>query len=312
MQISIVIPVYNAASFVTQAVESALAQPETAEVILIEDGSTDNSLAVCQALAEKYEKVRLLRHPCGNNRGAGATRNLGVINSNFEFIAFLDADDFYSEDRFTETKRLFNTFSDIDGVYEAIGYYYDESFEGIKTDNKLTTMNEIVPPERLFEKQAPIGNAGYCSINGWTVKKSIFKINGLFDEDLPLHQDTVMLVKFAALGRMVPGVLDAPVAMRRIHGENRITKKKSGKNRYFNRVNMWENLWVWGKMNLSPKRQKLILEKFINCITSPGNFGLENRFFALQVFMKLIFRHPDLMYENYVYSRILYKIKHKV
>jgi len=53
--VSIIIPVYNAANYVTQAVESTLTQPETAEIILIEDGSSDGSLQVCQDLAQKYE-----------------------------------------------------------------------------------------------------------------------------------------------------------------------------------------------------------------------------------------------------------------
>ena len=78
MQISVIIPVYNAEDFVTLAVESALAQPETGEVILIEDGSPDNSLTICQELEEKYNKVRLLRHPHGRNKGAAASRNLGM------------------------------------------------------------------------------------------------------------------------------------------------------------------------------------------------------------------------------------------
>jgi len=53
MEVSVVIPVYNAAKFLTQTVLSALEQSETSEVILIEDGSTDNSLQVCIKLAEQ-------------------------------------------------------------------------------------------------------------------------------------------------------------------------------------------------------------------------------------------------------------------
>ncbi len=59
---SVIIPVYNAAAYVRHAVESALAQPETAEVILIEDGSPDNALEICENLASEFEKVKLLRH----------------------------------------------------------------------------------------------------------------------------------------------------------------------------------------------------------------------------------------------------------
>ena len=57
MYVSVIIPVYNAEKYVTQAVESALSQPETAEVILIEDASPDKALQICQELAKKHSKV---------------------------------------------------------------------------------------------------------------------------------------------------------------------------------------------------------------------------------------------------------------
>ena len=57
MKISVIIPVYNAEKFVTNAVESALQFDEVCEVILVEDKSPDNALEVCKALAEKHERV---------------------------------------------------------------------------------------------------------------------------------------------------------------------------------------------------------------------------------------------------------------
>ncbi|PIY03241.1 MAG: glycosyltransferase family 2 protein, partial [Bacteroidetes bacterium CG_4_10_14_3_um_filter_31_20] len=74
-------------------------QPETSEVILIEDGSPDNGLDVCTSLAKKYSKVRLYRHENGENKGASASRNLGIRKANYPYVAFLDADDFYLPNR---------------------------------------------------------------------------------------------------------------------------------------------------------------------------------------------------------------------
>ncbi len=101
MQVSIIIPVYNAAAYVREAVESALIQPETGEILLIEDNSPDDSLRICQELAAKYDKVKLLRHPNGENRGPGASRNLGMRNARSPILAFLDADDYYLPGRFS-------------------------------------------------------------------------------------------------------------------------------------------------------------------------------------------------------------------
>src|SRR5690554_4082261 len=99
-QVSVIIPVYNAANFVTQAVESAVVLGEVGEVIVVEDGSPDNALDICRELADKYSKVKLFQHPNGENRGPGASRNLGIMNASFDFISFLDADDWYLPNRF--------------------------------------------------------------------------------------------------------------------------------------------------------------------------------------------------------------------
>lgn len=128
--VSVIIPVYNAAAFVSQAVESALAQPETAEVLLIEDGSPDNALEVCEELASKFEKVKLLRHPNGENRGAGASRNLGMKNVKFDYIAFLDSDDYYLPGRFSVASKVFRLDPACEGIYEAVAMQI-ESVEGM-------------------------------------------------------------------------------------------------------------------------------------------------------------------------------------
>src|SRR5664280_852453 len=125
MLVSVIVPVYNAEKFVHDAVASALQQPETGEVILVEDGSTDGSLRVCKELAEKYEKVFLYQHPDGINLGAGTSRNLGIQESNCEYIAFLDADDLYLPGRFSSAREIFKTEPSIDGVYEALGEYVE-------------------------------------------------------------------------------------------------------------------------------------------------------------------------------------------
>jgi glycosyltransferase involved in cell wall biosynthesis len=93
--VSIVIPCYNAAPWVAQTIESALAQTWPAkELVLVNDGSTDDSLAI----ARRYEAggLRVIDQP---NRGASAARNAGLGASRGEFIQFLDADDLLAPDK---------------------------------------------------------------------------------------------------------------------------------------------------------------------------------------------------------------------
>ena len=89
-RVSLVIPCFNQAAFVAAAIESALAQRMApAEVILVDDGSTDGSAA---AAGRFGKRVRLIRQP---NRGAASARNAGVAAARHGLIAFLDGDDLW-------------------------------------------------------------------------------------------------------------------------------------------------------------------------------------------------------------------------
>src|SRR5688572_18232560 len=106
-KVSVIIPVYNAEKYLRNAVESAVNLEEVGEILLIEDNSPDNALQVCLQLEKEYDKVKVHRHPNGENRGAGESRNLGIKKSSFDYIAFLDADDWYLSNRFKRCKEIF-------------------------------------------------------------------------------------------------------------------------------------------------------------------------------------------------------------
>ncbi len=93
VDVDVIIPVYNGAPFVGEAIDSALTQEFAGSVTVwcIDDASTDDSLAVLATAAGSDTRVRVLRNE--RNRGVAAARNLGVRASSAEFIAFLDQDD---------------------------------------------------------------------------------------------------------------------------------------------------------------------------------------------------------------------------
>ena len=247
MQISIIIPVYNAAEFLSEAVMSALAQPETAEVLLIEDGSEDNSLEVCNELEKGYKKVRLFTHKNNENLGAGESRNVGIRNAQYDYIAFLDADDYYLENRFLHASKILNENQDIDGVYEAIETRFEseevESLWRAKHNGTLTTLTKQIKPGELLEYLI-FGSEGYFSGIGLTVRKRIFEKCGMFEPLLQISQDTHMWYKMAVVGKLVGGSLDKPVSVRRVHSGNRITAVSEDD--MFNiRTVIWTSLDVW-------------------------------------------------------------------
>jgi glycosyltransferase involved in cell wall biosynthesis len=99
-RIAVVIPMYNAEPYIEEAVRSALDQTHgDLEVLVVDDGSTDASASIVEALAREDARVRLLRHGGGKNRGVSRAIELGVRSARAPFIALLDADDAFEPDK---------------------------------------------------------------------------------------------------------------------------------------------------------------------------------------------------------------------
>lgn len=89
--ISLVIPVYNVEKYVASCIESCLCQTFTDwEMILVDDGSTDNSLKICEEYSLKDARIKVIHQ---ENKGLSGARNTGIINSKGEYIFFIDSDD---------------------------------------------------------------------------------------------------------------------------------------------------------------------------------------------------------------------------
>lgn len=93
IQVSIVIPVYNAERYLAECLDSVLNQTlSEIEIICVDDGSTDGSSDILRQYADADRRIRCIRQ---ENQGAGAARNLGMTRANGAYLAFLDADDLY-------------------------------------------------------------------------------------------------------------------------------------------------------------------------------------------------------------------------
>ncbi|MDY6379520.1 MAG: glycosyltransferase family 2 protein [Bacteroidales bacterium] len=95
--ISFIIPIYNAEPYLVRCIQSVLKQTtsEPLQVILVDDGSTDNSLAIAQEAAREEKRIVVLRQP---HAGQSAARNLGLKHAQGEYVAFVDADDTIAPD----------------------------------------------------------------------------------------------------------------------------------------------------------------------------------------------------------------------
>jgi glycosyltransferase involved in cell wall biosynthesis len=108
--ISIVIPTFNAAAFLIDAVESVEAQGINAEIIVVDDGSTDGTAELCDRLVPR------IRHFSQPNRGPAAARNAGLKRCSSDVIAFLDADDAWRVGSIEDLLRVLSANVDVDVV----------------------------------------------------------------------------------------------------------------------------------------------------------------------------------------------------
>jgi glycosyltransferase involved in cell wall biosynthesis len=217
--ISVVIPAYNVENYIEKTIRSALSQPEVMEVVLVDDGSTDNSLNIIHKIAKSNDKVKVYQHKDGINKGRGATRNLGIIKATSAYIAFLDADDFYLSNRFQKDLEVLQD-SSVDGCYSAVGFhFYRKPKSEEERHYKVSTLSRPVRPEKLFENIVT-SKLGYLHLNGLTVKKSVFKEVGLMNENLKVTQDTDIIFKLAMKCKLVPASIKKEVALRGVHDTN--------------------------------------------------------------------------------------------
>ena len=210
--LSVIIPVYNGEKWVQRAVKSVVDQPcsNYIEIILVNDGSTDNSAQVCERIANENKNVIIIHK---KNEGVSVARNTGIKNAKGKYLAFLDCDDWWEKDFFdneilNELRNDVDVFSfsyryiDFTMKYEKVFFAKNEKLEfetigSIECDwkphvsyfyNKLFLHeNNLLYPDfiKVAEDMVFIEKCHFCALS----KKSINKIcyNYLLNRSSVMH-----------------------------------------------------------------------------------------------------------------------------
>jgi len=196
-QISVIIPVYNDALYIKEALMSVLSQGiENLEIILVDDGSTDDFEDHIEELNDP--RIKLIKQA---NSGAAAARNNGINNAKGEFIAFLDADDIWSGNKLKLQLDVLLNRKDIQMVFGHVKEFYDKSIEG---------HHDLQKSEKTF--------VGYSPIALLISKKDFLKI-GNFESKWKVAE-FIDWYDRAKQGGLKEVVLDDIIAYRRIHAGN--------------------------------------------------------------------------------------------
>ncbi len=212
--VSVIIPTYNREKYIKDAVESVLNQTyKNIEVIVVDDGSTDNTQDVIKEIIEKDDRVKYIYQ---ENQGSGSARNRGIQEANGEFIAFLDSDDAYLPYAVERIVYLFKT------QPENVKLVYGD-FINIVDGKDEKIYREIVEPKPkpILFQQFLIGNPLLPTIV--MVKKDVFDETGLFDNSYKIAQDYDLWVRLILKYDIAK--LNLPVSTYRIH-EEQITKDR--------------------------------------------------------------------------------------
>ena len=144
--VSIVVPVYNVEKYLVRCVQSILSQTyRNLEIVLVDDGSLDDSPRICDQLAEQDARIKVVHQ---KNQGLGGARNTGLKNATGAFVAFVDSDDYIGE---THIEKLYNSAVSADADI-AVGFYVSIDETGNITRKKNHLKIGEYGRERVFHE----------------------------------------------------------------------------------------------------------------------------------------------------------------
>lgn len=207
--ISVIIPTYNRANYICEAVDSVLAQTyKNIEIIIVDDGSTDNTKDI--VLQRYNSKVTYILQ---NNSGPSSARNNGVKHAKGDLIAFLDSDDVWLPEKLEKQVKLIDQ-SHVIGLV-ACGLYNIDS-DGNIVGSPIIKRNYI--NRRSFLKELMIHNIITGGGSNTLIRRECFEKVGFFEEDLWIGEDWNLWLRIAKQYEVK--FVEEPLIKYRIHGNN--------------------------------------------------------------------------------------------
>jgi glycosyltransferase involved in cell wall biosynthesis len=199
--VSVVLCFYNEEKFLKEAIESVMNQDyEHWELIVVDDGSTDNSSNIAREFADEHpDKILYLEHAGHANRGLSASRNVGIKRTNGEFVSFIDADDVWLSDKLSNQLAIFNNHPDVTVLLEASEYW--RSWSGNDGQDIIIPVGAkegVYTPPKLMVSLYPLGKGAAPCPSGIMVRKIVLR-RCMFEENFrgmyQMYEDQAFLSK---------------------------------------------------------------------------------------------------------------------
>lgn len=188
MMISVIIAVYNSEHYILECVNSIMNQTYSDfEIILVNDGSTDNSLQICKSLKEKYNS-RIILHS-QDNKGVSAARNAGLHYATGDYIYFMDSDDCIHERTFEIFMDTYNERQDI----KLISCGYARDYKSLKLSDEVQVHSARKLSDSLWTSTALFDNYLW---NKLFLRSIIFQNEISFDEEINVWEDLLFVLEY--------------------------------------------------------------------------------------------------------------------
>jgi len=245
--ISVIIPTYNRASFLEEAIQSVLVQDFFIrnasipfELLVIDDGSTDNTKEVVRSFGDKV-KYHFQEH-----KGVSAARNLGLELTQGDYLAFLDSDDLWKKEKMSTQMSFMKSFPIAKVCY---------------TEETWIRRGVFVNPQKkhqkysgwIFDKVLPIC---LLSLSSALFKREVFEEIGKFDEELPACEDYDFGIRLAL--KYPVYLLQKPLIIKRGGHSDQLSRKYWGMDRF--RVKALEKAL---NLNLKPEQEILVRQEIV-------------------------------------------------
>lgn len=205
-RVSAVITAYNSEAFIAEAIESILRQSRAVdEIVVVDDGSTDHTRHIVSEYADQGIKF-IQQH----NRGAGAARNKGIRETSGEYIAFLDADDVWLENKTRLQVDYLNKHPKA-GLVSGFAHWWNMAKDRARVTGKVQRNMRTLRREIMVHNV--LGNPSMVM-----VRRSALEETGLFREDIRWGQDWELWMRLVE--KFDAGVVPEPVTIYRWHRDN--------------------------------------------------------------------------------------------
>jgi glycosyltransferase involved in cell wall biosynthesis len=206
-KVSVIIPTYNSANYLPEAIESVLAQTyKDFEIIVVDDGSTDNTQEV---VVPYLDRIIFLEVP---NGGPAKARNHAIRESSSEYVAFLDADDIWYPDKLDRQITVFSENQHYSLVHSDASY--TRTFTA-QEDRSWFSIKKCVKAGWVF---SALLKESFIILSSVIVKRDCLERTELFDENVQPWEGYDLWLRIAYEHQI--GLVNAPLYFRRIHDSN--------------------------------------------------------------------------------------------